>query len=134
VSPLAGLAAAAAFTAVIVGATLTLSRGGRRDAQRDVAAATAARPQVVQFVIAAPSAHDVALVGDFNGWNPAATPLARGAANGTWVVTLPLAAGRYQYAFVVDGRAWVADPRGAMALEDEFGAPSSLLTVGGQRT
>lgn len=134
VSPLAGLAAAAVFAAVIVGATLAFSGSRRRDPAHDVAAQPTPSHEVVRFVIVAPSAHDVALVGDFNGWNPAATPLVRDSASGAWTVTMPLAAGAYQYAFVVDRHAWLADPAAPLALEDEFGAPSSLLTVGVRRT
>lgn len=134
VSPLVGLAAAAAFAALIAGTTLVISRNRARPARQAIAARAGTTHEVVRFVIAAPSAHDVALVGDFNGWNPTATPLSRDSAGSVWVVTMPLAAGTYQYAFVVDGQAWVADPSGVIALEDEFGTPSSLLTVDGRRT
>lgn len=134
VSPLVGLAAAAAFAALIAGTTLVISRNPTRPARQDITARAGATHEIVRFVIAAPSAHDVALVGDFNGWNPTATPLSRDSAGSVWVVTMPLAAGTYQYAFVVDGDAWVADPSGVIALEDEFGTPSSLLTVNGRRT
>jgi hypothetical protein len=132
VSPLLGLAAAAGFAVVVAGATVALSaaRPSQRSAAEAIAgAAPEAPPQVVRFVIAAPAAHRVSLVGDFNGWDAAATPLAREASGGTWTVTVPLTAGSYQYAFVVDGKAWLADPAAAVALEDEFGAPSSIVTV-----
>ena len=131
VSPLFGLAAAAVFAAVIVGATLAVSRG-RAPAQ--VAAAAPARQEFVRFVLVMPAARSVALVGDFNGWNPASTPLVRDTAGRTWTVSMPLTAGTYQYAFVVDGQVWLADPTAPLALKDEFGAPSSVVTVGGSRT
>jgi hypothetical protein len=130
VSPLAGLAAAAVFAGVIVSATLALSANRRNTTPADIAAQGSPTHEVVRFLIVAPSAHDVALVGDFNGWNPAATPLVRDAASGAWTVTLPLAAGAYQYSFVVDRQAWVADPAAPIALEDDYGTPSSMLTVG----
>ncbi len=44
---------------------------------------------------------------------------------------MPLAPGRYQYAFVVDGRRFVADPAAPRAVDDDFGQPSSVVTVGG---
>ena len=134
VSPLAGLAAAAVFAGVIVGATLVFSGNRRNGTPVEVAAQRPPSREVVRFLIVAPSAHDVALVGDFNGWNPAATPLVRDAATGAWTVTMPLAAGAYQYAFVVDRGVWVADPAAPIALEDDFGTPSSVLTVGDRRT
>ena len=132
--PHVGLAAAAVFAAVVVGTALIVSARQPRDVPHDTGARAGTAHEVVRFAIAAPSAHDVALVGDFNGWNAAATPLRRDSAANVWVVTIPLAAGTYQYAFVVDGHAWVADPSGVIALEDEFGAPSSVLTVTGRRT
>ena len=84
----------------------------------------------VQFVLFAPSASSVALVGDFNDWDPSATLLVPSAErSGTWQVALPLAAGRHEYAFVVDGTEWRADPLAPQGSGDEFGTPNSVLTV-----
>jgi hypothetical protein len=133
VSPLAGLAAAAVFAAIVVGTTLAVSRGRATDGVSVVAASDQSTTEVVRFVIVAPSARGVSLVGDFNGWNPAATPLARGTGDSTWVVTVSLAPGKYQYAFVLDGQAWLADPSAPISVEDDLGTPSSLLTVADRR-
>jgi len=46
-------------------------------------------------------------------------------------IEVPLAPGRYGYAFVLDGRRFVADPAAPRALGDDFGAPTSVVTVGG---
>jgi 1,4-alpha-glucan branching enzyme len=86
--------------------------------------------RVVEFTFIAPSASHVSLVGEFNGWDPAATPMARSAA-GEWRVRLPLGGGRHVYAFVVDGAAWMPDPRAPLAAERWFGSPNSVLLVGG---
>jgi hypothetical protein len=85
---------------------------------------------VVRFVLDAPDAQSVALVGDFNGWSRTATPLAVADAPGRWTIELTLPSGRHEYAFVVDGEQWVADP-GAAAMRDEFGHESSIVRVGG---
>jgi hypothetical protein len=45
-------------------------------------------------------------------------------------VELPLQTGRYQYAFIVDGERWVVDPKAPRAVEESFGAPNSVVTVG----
>jgi hypothetical protein len=82
----------------------------------------------VRFVLNAPRVQHVSLVGDFNGWRPDATPLVRDASTGLWSVDLPVSAGRYNYAFVVDGR-WTADPQSPRAPEDDFGRPNSVLVV-----
>ncbi len=68
--------------------------------------AKAAAP--VAFVIDAPNAKAVFLTGDFNNWNITEHLMAR-QPDGRWTAMLPLAPGRYQYKFVVDGE-WMLDP------------------------
>lgn len=84
-------------------------------------------PGVVKFVFVAPTAAKVSLVGDFNGWDPQATPMQR--TGGTWTVTLPLRAGRHLYSFVVDGSQWMPDPSAPLAPEDGFGNANSVVLV-----
>ncbi len=79
----------------------------------------------VRFALEAP-AGAVALVGDFNDWDPRALPLTR--RDGEWSVTLRLPPGRYRYAFVADGDRWFNDPSHPAA-PDEFGTPTSVITV-----
>lgn len=87
----------------------------------------------VPFVLLAPEAVRVAIVGDFNDWDPAATPLRRAGEHAWWVV-VPLRPGRYRYSFVVDGTRWVADPSAPRAADNDFGPESSVVTIlGGQR-
>ena len=74
-------------------------------------------------------ASQVVVVGDFNDWDPDATPLRPGNEGGTWRVELRLPPGRYRYTFLVDGRRWVPDPAEPRAADDDFGAPTSVLTV-----
>jgi hypothetical protein len=127
-SPLSGLAAAAGLVAVVVAGTLVL---GPRNGGAPSLAAGGPEPTVIQFVLVSPGAATVSLVGDFNDWDMEATPLEQDPGRGVWSVTVPLAPGRYRYAFLVDGTTWLKDPRGAPALEDEFGRPNSVLTIGG---
>ena len=145
VSPIAGLAAAAAISAVtlLVPRITTLivppvvstsapvvATEAAREATRIVAthAASAAGLQHVQFVLVAPDAREVALVGSFNDWDTAKTHLVRGP-GGVWKAMVPLTAGRYTYSFVVDGARWQADPSAPRSVDDDFDAPSSVLTV-----
>jgi hypothetical protein len=86
---------------------------------------------VTRFMIAAPGARQVALVGDFNDWDHGATPLVKVASHGVWTVEVPLNPGRYSYAFLVDGQRWMADPAAPRAVGDDFGRPSSVVTVRG---
>jgi hypothetical protein len=89
-----------------------------------------ASPVPTQFVLDAPRASRVALVGDFNAWNAVATPLARVTSSGIWTVTVPLAPGRHTYAFMVDGTVLTLDPRAPAAQDPDFGTPSSVVLVG----
>jgi hypothetical protein len=86
-----------------------------------------ARP--VYLRLDAPASSRVAVVGDFNDWDPSATPLRPTGTAGTWIVELRLKPGRYHYSFLIDGRRWERDPREAPAAESDFGAPVSVLTV-----
>jgi hypothetical protein len=87
---------------------------------------------LVRFVFYAPDARVVAVAGSFNDWSPSAAPLAR-VENGAWTVTLTLPLGQHQYAFVVDGQRWVADPA-APAVDDGFGRRNSIVAVNSQGT
>jgi hypothetical protein len=126
-TPLSALAAAAAIV------LMTLVGRARLAPVEPVASVVPTAPvaPVVQFVVVIPDAHAVSLVGDFNDWDESATPMAPRDADGIWSVTVPLAPGRYQYSFLVDGVTWVADPAAPRALEDDFGRPNSVVTVGG---
>lgn len=86
------------------------------------------RTRPVRFALRAPASRQVTLTGDFNDWNARQLPLQARA--GEWSVTLRLRPGRYRYAFVVDGARWVADPHGPTATDDDFGTPTSVITVG----
>ena len=89
--------------------------------------------RLVQFVLAAPKASQVTVVGDFNAWDPQATPLSR-QDGGPWVASIPVSPGRHVYAFIVDGDRWVPDPAAPLAPEDGFGIRNSVIVVGGQES
>jgi hypothetical protein len=113
--PLAGLAAAAAVLAVVF-----------------VARPRAPTIRELQFVLVAPQAATVSLVGDFNDWDAARTPMRPLRSDGpVWSAVVPLAPGRYHYAFLVNGSRWLADPAAPTASDDGFGTPSSVVTVSG---
>jgi 1,4-alpha-glucan branching enzyme len=139
VSPLAGLAAAAGFAAVVSAATLAATAAGRpADAPATTVATAPATAtdtvHVVRFVLVEPSARRVALVGDFNGWAADSTPLMTAGAPGTWTISVTLPPGRHEYAFLVEEAGgevrWMRDPF-APPVRDEYGTESSVVTVGG---
>ena len=83
----------------------------------------------IRFTISAETASQVSLVGDFNNWNPAETPLRRIPSTGEWSVTLPLLPGSYRFSFLLDGRTWQSDPQRPAAPDPDFGTPTSVVTV-----
>lgn len=140
VSPLAGLALAAAFAgaAVLVGRAsaphrapdaATIRASVASSEHLSVRPAAAETVQIVRFVFVDSTARSVALVGDFNAWTRGATPLASNGASGFWSVTVPLTPGRHEYAFIVNGKRWTPDPF-AQTSHDDFDTPSSVLQVG----
>lgn len=83
---------------------------------------------LVRLVVLQPDARAVQVAGDFNGWDPARTPL-EPLGTGAWTVTLPLEPGRYKYMFVVDGATWIPDPFASEQEDDGFGARNAVLDV-----
>lgn len=89
----------------------------------------AAREVVVEF--RDPTAADVRIAGDFNGWIPD-----RGVRSATeldgetrvWRKVLTLPPGTYEYRYVVDGE-WREDPNNPARTPSATGPPSSLLVV-----
>ena len=140
-SPVLGAALAAGLVGVgaLLGVT-QFSRGdqsnlfGRAPRVPEIQAPTSDTVRVIKFVLVAPHAATVSVVGDFNDWDAKATPMTRTPTGGTWSVAVPLNAGRHVYAFVVNGAngtQWVADPSAPLAPEDGLGAPNSVVLVGG---
>ncbi len=127
-SPLGGLALAAGVAALVLAGIWGASRPG--PATVAVGAAAASRPSVVTFVLLAPEARSVAVAGDFDGWDRVRMPMRR-AGSGLWSLEVPLAPGRYRYAFILDGVRFVADPAAPPAVDDDFGQPTSVVTVSG---
>lgn len=67
----------------------------------------------------------VDVAGDFTNWKPVAT---QRAPNGVWYVDLRIPAGRYRYAFRINGSDWRI-PDGATAVDDDLGSKSAWLVV-----
>lgn len=90
-----------------------------------------AAERVVELLYSAPQAASVAVVGDFNGWDPQRTRMIRSDHEGRWTARLKLPPGVHQYAFVIDGSTWVPDPGAKTTLADGFGGRNSVLIIDG---
>ena len=116
VPPAAVLAAAAAI--VLVVSLLGLPRGG----------AIAESLVYVQFVVDAPAAETVHLVGDFTEWQPT-VELEDADGDGMWSGRVPLLPGVHEYMFVIDGADWVTDPNATSYQDDGFGQRNAIVAV-----
>jgi hypothetical protein len=135
VRPMAAVAAALALllAGVLIGRVLPPHRSiGTRGGvpSTDATAHAGGSPTTVLFAFHAPGATRVALVGDFNGWDPEATPLHRSGLADLWTIEIPLARGLHLYAFVVDGSEWTPDPGAPLAPDVAYGRHNSVLVVG----
>jgi hypothetical protein len=127
-------ALAAGLVCALIGAgAVMLVRADTRTATPAVAATPSAAGSIllpVRFSLVAPNAASVSIVGDFNNWNPTTLPMRRSADGRMWEVEVRLPLGRYNYAFLVDGRL-ARDPGAPSTTDDGFGTPNSVLMVQG---
>lgn len=125
-------AIAAALVIAVAGAIVGRAVSRSRVDARTLASAPvkADTVHIVRFVLLAPSASSVSIVGDFNDWQRGATPLRPAGAAGVWAVSLPLPRGLHQYAFIVDGTRWTPDPATSTTVTDDFGTTTSVIAVG----
>lgn len=87
-------------------------------------------PVKVQFVLDARRASQVAVVGDFNGWDGTKNLLERDSKTGLWTALVDVRPGRHVYAFVVDGSTWTLDPNAPRAKDADYGNEQSVMIVG----
>lgn len=80
----------------------------------------------VRFELEAEEASEVRVAGTFTDWQPS-YELAE-TRPGQWTALVPLEPGVHEYAFVVDGERWVADPH-APRVDDGFGGVNSRIAL-----
>ncbi len=83
----------------------------------------------VRFVLLAPEAKKVALVGSFNGWAEEATKMKMRDGAGLWSVDVPLREGEYTFMYLVDGTRWVTPPMAVDFVKDGFGQTNGVVIV-----
>ena len=85
----------------------------------------------VRFEIFCPNATQVSVAGSFNGWKPAATPLAP-SGRSRWLRELWLPPSTYEYLFVIDG-VWTFDPNAADYVPNIFGGMNAVIDAAASR-
>lgn len=113
--------AAAALALVVFGGFLVPKglAGGRGVAE-----------MTVRFVLDAPEASSVVLVGDFSDWTSDDRYRLKRTTSGEWELSVKLRKHQtYAYGFLVDGERWIADPQATEMIDDGFGSVNSLLRL-----
>jgi len=83
--------------------------------------------RAINFICHAPQAKSVSLVGDFNGWNPAAHPMKQ-TPDRSWLLNVELKHGHHRYAFLVDG-VLTLDPHAQGITRNDKGERVCLVPV-----
>jgi hypothetical protein len=135
--PIAAAALAAGLVGIGVVSGQLINRDGQQAGRRPAEVAETPQlpgsivPRAVKFVLIAPQAAQVSVVGDFNGWDVSANPMTAQGTDGTWTIFVPLQPGLHTYSFVVDGTHFMPDPAAPLAPDDGYGHKSSVVLVGG---
>ena len=88
----------------------------------------------VTFTCNAPNARSVAIAGDFNQWDPNATPLSP--VNNIWQIQVRLTTGIHEFKYVVDGQ-WCCQPgvddhcsdSNGETVDNSFGTKNRVIRV-----
>jgi hypothetical protein len=75
-------------------------------------------------------AQSVSVIGSFNNWHAQGYEMKKANDQTSWSLVLNLPAGRYEYAFVVDGGKIVPDPGADLYQDDGFGSRNAVMIVG----
>jgi Glycogen recognition site of AMP-activated protein kinase len=84
----------------------------------------------VMLFLDRPDATDVEVIGSFNNWSQEGVRMVWDKDRRLWVVALHLKRGSYEYAFRVNDREIVADPKAILHRDDGFGHQNSILIIG----
>lgn len=87
-----------------------------------------ATSQGLLFVQPTNGSQQLFVAGDFNHWNPAATPLRHDENLNVWQACISVPPGRYRYRLVVDGK-WVHDPYNSYVESNPFGELNNVVEV-----
>lgn len=83
----------------------------------------------VTFTISGIKANQIAVAGDFNGWNTRTNQLEDPDGDGIWTGKMYLKPGRYEYMLVIDDSKWITDPNAKVYTDDGFGSRNAVLYI-----
>jgi len=70
---------------------------------------------------------NVAITGDFNGWDPKGTPLVF--ENGVWKISITLEKGIWLYKYILNNSIYIYDPYGLASAPDGKGGRNSIVEI-----
>jgi hypothetical protein len=117
------LVAATALSALLVFSAFSIYERDNRDFARKQELIP------VEFALDMPDAHSVHVVGSFNNWVPQPCKLHKDNGSTRWTLNLRLNPGRYEYAFLVDGK-HIRHPHAEFYRDDGFGNQNTVLALG----
>lgn len=94
-----------------------------------LAGSGAGQAKDVTFVARIPGARQVAVIGSFNDWMPGRHVMHKAPGSDVFTLTVNLPAGRYVYAFLVDGTILKPDSSALLQEDDGFGHTNSVLII-----
>jgi len=131
VSPLRLLPAGVSVLAIFALAlTLLWQAPGERIVIQRINEATDQGLNTVMLFLDRSDATDVEVIGSFNNWSQEGVRMVWDKDRRLWVVALHLKRGSYEYAFRVNNREIVADPKAMLHRDDGFGHQNSILIIG----
>ena len=131
VTPLKLLPAGVSVLAIFALAlTLFWPTPGERIVTQRINEVTEQGLNTVMLFLDRPDATDVELIGSFNNWSQEGVRMVWDKDRGLWVGVLQLKRGSYEYAFRVNQKEIVADPKAILHREDGFGHQNSILIIG----
>lgn len=77
------------------------------------------------------SGHKLAVVGDFNDWDPYAAPMDR-VDGGAWSATVDVSPGRYRFRYLAEDGQWFNDEAAHDYQDNEHGGQDGILDLAGQ--
>ncbi len=87
----------------------------------------------VTFIIPKETAENfskISLVGEFNEWDPDATPCNETSPDGSWQCSYVLEAGKeYQFRYLADGETWLNEPEADKFVTNHYGTENSVIVV-----
>jgi hypothetical protein len=131
VTPLRLLPAGGSVLAIFALAlTLLWQAPGERVVTQRINEVADQRLNTVMLFLDRSDATDVEVIGSFNNWSQEGVRMVWDKDRRLWVVALHLKRGSYEYAFRVNNREIVADPKAILHRDDGFGHQNSILIIG----